>query len=114
MVQMAFLPAPAFCSWSVAVTDARTTQTATAVSITPPAVGGPFDRFDLSVCPMPASGEPDWDSCPQTTCLPAQAAACPVSGLTRNTSYTVSAVAFLGATSTQRAAADEFVTLPWP
>ena len=100
--------------WTVAVNSAATTQTSTTVKITPPAQGRPFERFVLAVCPKPASGAPDWPSCPQVVCLPAQATACPVGGLAASTSYAVSALAVSSTTIAQRSAASDFATLPWP
>lgn len=100
--------------WAVTVNGAATTQTSTTVKITPPTQGGPFERFVLALCPKPASSTPDWPSCPQVICLPAQAAACPVSGLTASKGYTVSALAVSSTTIAQRSAASDFATLPWP
>lgn len=102
------------CSWSVSVNVDSVTQTSATVKLNPPSEGGPFSRFVLSVCPKPASSTPNWDTCPQTTCLPAQAAACPISGLAASSDYTVSAMAYAGNTTTIRSAADDFSTLPWP
>jgi len=101
-------------SWSVAVNAASITQTSATININPPSEGGPFDRFVLSACAKPTSDTPNWDASPQTTCLPAQAAACPISGLAASSDYTVSAMAYAGNTTTIRSAADDFSTLPWP
>ena len=99
---------------TISVDDAATGPTSTAVRITPPILGGPFDAFRLAVCPKPASGTPDWASCPQVTCLPAQVAACPVDGLAANAPYLVTAVALAGAITSQRSAPDDFATTGWP
>ena len=105
---------PVLRSWSVAVVAESETQSSAEIRINPPSEGGPFAKFVLSVCPKPARGAPNWDACPQTTCLPAQAAACPISGLAANSDYTVSAMAYAGDTTTIRSAADDFSTLAWP
>ncbi|KAI7845333.1 hypothetical protein COHA_001174 [Chlorella ohadii] len=105
---------PGAIPWSVAVVAESETQSSAEIRINPPSEGGPFAKFVLSVCPKPARGAPNWDACPQTTCLPAQAAACPISGLAANSDYTVSAMAYAGDTTTIRSAADDFSTLAWP
>lgn len=105
---------PTPCSWSVAVNAASITQTAATVRMSAPSVGGPFDKFVLAVCRKPASGAVNWAVCPQSTCLAAQAAACPITGLSANSSFAVSAVAYSGTTPTIRSSADNFATLVWP
>ena len=67
------LPGPSLAphSWSVAVVPDSVQQTTAAISITPPEFGT-FDFYELSVCPKPAKGDPEWQACPKTNCLPNQ------------------------------------------
>lgn len=94
--------------------SASVTQTSVTVKINAPAEGGPYDSFVISVCPKPRSGTPNWDACPQTTCLPSQADACLVNDLAANTNFTMSAIAVSGETASIRSNAADFATLPWP
>ncbi|PRW45179.1 lactation elevated 1 [Chlorella sorokiniana] len=105
---------PGAVPWSLEPLGASATQTTVTVKINPPAEGGPYDTFLLSVCLKPASGQPNWDACPTTTCLPSQVSGCLVSGLAANRNYTVSAIAISGETSSVRSNAADFTTLPWP
>ena len=82
--------------------------------IDPPDIGGPYDRYILSVCPKPPSGAPNWDACPKTTCLAAQVAACPLAGLSAGKTYTISGVAMQGETTSVRSSASDFSTPAWP
>lgn len=91
------------------VNDPATTQTSTTVKLTPPD-GGPFDKFILTVCRVGAQPA----DCKDFTCAPAQVAACPITGLTDNTSYTVTAVAVKGADTSAAGGPDTFSTLPYP
>ncbi len=103
------------CSWSVAVVAESETQNSAEIRINPPSEGGPFAKFVLAVCPKPRSGAPNWDACPQVQCTTSQVAACPVSGLSANTAYIVSGIAFTADdVATIRSAANDFTTLPWP
>ena len=96
------------------VTDSET-QSSASIKINPPSDGGPFAKYVLSVCPKPRSGTPNWDACPQTNCSPSQVAGCLVSGLSANTAYVVSGVAFTADNVvTIRSASADFTTLPWP
>lgn len=87
--------------------DAATTTTSTTVKVTPPAEGGPFTNYILTVCPAagPAS------ACKNVNCAPANIAACPLTGLTPDTDYKVTAVAVAGTTVSQVSNTDTFKTL---
>ena len=63
------------------VNDVDTTTTATTVKVTPPALGGAYDNYKLSVCPVGGQAA----DCKTFNCAPANIAACPVTGLAPNT-----------------------------
>lgn len=67
--------------------DAATTTTATTVKVTPPALGGPWTSYQLTVCKAGTT------TCKTFSCLPANINACPVTGLDPNTDYHVTVVA---------------------
>lgn len=100
---------------SIEVPTQSITPTGATAKMSANAKGGPYERFVLAVCPKPASGAPNWDKCPSTTCLLAQAAACPIGNLSPGRKYTVSAVAYTADdTASGRSAAVDFTTQPWP
>ena len=65
----------------ITVNQPDVTPTSATAKVTPPATGGPYDNYKLTVCPKfgPAS------DCKQFDCAPADIAACPLTGLTPNT-----------------------------
>ena len=87
--------------------DAATTASSTTVKVTPPAEGGPFDKFVLTACPSAGLAT----ACKAADCAPARIAACPLTGLTPNTNYDVSAVAVAGTQASQPSNKDTFRTL---
>ena len=60
--------------------DAATTPTTTTAKVTPPALGGPWDNYKLTVCKAPGNTD-----CKTFDCAPANIAACPLTDLTPNT-----------------------------
>ena len=87
--------------------DAATTTTSTTVKVTPPAEGGPFDKFVLTVCPSAGPAT----ACKAVDCAPANIAACPLTNLTPDTNYDVTAVAVAGTQVSQPSNKDTFKTL---
>lgn len=73
------------------VTAAPTGPNSAAISVTPPAVGGPCSSYELSICPV--ANTPG--GCIPKTCGPPVnnpgATSCPVDGLTASTDYTAAA-----------------------
>lgn len=85
------------------VDDDLTTDTAVTVAVVPPTGKeiADFDRFDLAVCLDPATS-----GCPITQCTPDSMSACRIEGLTPGASYTISATAVKGSTTSLVGGAD--------
>ena len=67
--------------------DPATTTTSTTAKVTPPPLGGPFTNYKPTVCKTGTT------TCKTFDCAPANIAACPLTGLSPDTSYTVTVVA---------------------
>lgn len=95
--------------------DPDTTQTTTTVKLTP-ADATPVDKWVLTVCKTAkrAGRRLSQAGCLKFDCLPAQIAACPVTGLTPQTPYSVTAVGVRGTEVGAPSAPDTFTTKPYP
>lgn len=90
--------------------DTLTSDSTVTVAVVPPTAKqlADFDQFDLAVCLSPAT-----TGCPVTQCSPAQATACLIGSLTPGATYSISATAVKGST-TSLVGTPDTVTLRYP
>ena len=92
---------------SVALVNGSTTASSAVVAVTPPAgtAAATFDKFLLTACLAGTS-----TNCLARECLPANVAACSITGLSSGQAYTVFVEAVKGAAKSVRSGPASFTT----